>query len=119
MIQHLQLGVWSFLASPAQGLRESTQHGGLNLPRLIKGFSEGSRSLASNLVLAVSTATAKTTATARRGLASLGMDKLEATGWPAARTAPGCPAALPAACLLCLTQAHLFCHSLCRHSPTS
>ena len=80
MIHHLQLGVWSFLASPAQGLKESTQGGGLNLPRLVDGFVEGSRSLASNVVLAVSTATAKTTNAARKGLINLGLDKLEATG---------------------------------------
>ncbi len=80
VIHHLGLGIWSFLASPAQGLRESTQGGGLNLPRLINGFAEGSRSLTSNVVLAVSTATSKTTATARRGLISMGLDKLEATG---------------------------------------
>jgi len=80
VIHHLQLGVWSFLASPAQGLKESTQGGGLNLPRLVDGFVEGSRSLASNVVLAVSTATAKTTNAARKGLINLGLDKLEATG---------------------------------------
>ena len=80
VLHHLGLGVWSFLASPAQGLKESTQGGGLNLPRLIDGFVEGSRSLASNVALAVSTATSKTTETARRGLISLGLDKLEATG---------------------------------------
>ncbi len=80
MIHHLQLGVWSFLASPAQGLKESTQGGGLNLPRLVDGFVEGSRSLASNVVLAVSTATAKTTDAARKGLINLGLDKLEVTG---------------------------------------
>jgi hypothetical protein len=80
VIHHLQLGVWSFLASPAQGLKESTQGGGLNLPRLVDGFVEGSRSLASNVVLAFSTATAKTTNAARKGLINLGLDKLEATG---------------------------------------
>ena len=80
MIHHLGLGVWSFLASPAQGLKESTQGGGLNLPRLLDGFVEGCSSLASNVALAVSTATSKTTETARRGLISLGLDKLEATG---------------------------------------
>ncbi|KAL0051145.1 hypothetical protein WJX82_002690 [Trebouxia sp. C0006] len=82
VIHHLQLGVWSFLASPAQGLKESTQGGGLNLPRLVDGFVEGSRSLASNVVLAVSTATAKTTNAARKGLINLGLDKLEATAVP-------------------------------------
>ena len=80
VIHHLGLGVWSFLASPAQGLKESTQGGGLNLPRLLDGFVEGCSSLASNVALAVSTATSKTTETARRGLISLGLDKLEATG---------------------------------------
>lgn len=82
MIHHLGLGVWSFLASPAQGLKESTQGGGLNLPRLLDGFVEGSRSLASNVALAASTATSKTTETARRGLVSLGLglDNLEAPG---------------------------------------
>ena len=80
VIHHLGLGVWSFLASPAQGLKESTQGGGLNLPRLLDGLLEGCSSLASNVALAVSTATSKTTETARRGLISLGLDKLEATG---------------------------------------
>ena len=82
MIHHLGLGVWSFLASPAQGLKESTQGGGLNLPRLLDGFVEGCSSLASNVALAVSTATSKTTETARRGLISLGLgqDSLEAPG---------------------------------------
>lgn len=80
VVHHLGLGIWSFLASPAQGLKESTQGGGLNLPRLIDGFVEGWRGLASNVVLAGSTATAKTTSAARKGLISLGFHKLEATG---------------------------------------
>lgn len=90
MIHHLGLGVWSFLASPAQGLKESTQGGGLNLPRLLDGFVEGSRSLASNVALAVSTATSKTTETARRGLISLGLglDSLEAPGHKTGKNPP-------------------------------
>ena len=87
VIHHLHLGVWSFLASPAQGLKESTRGGHLNLPRLLDGFVEGSRSLASNVALAVSSATAKTTNAARKGLVSLGLDRLEATGqWQPANT---------------------------------
>lgn len=80
VIHHLQLGVWSFLASPAQGLKEGTRGGRLNLPRLADGFVEGARSLASNVVLAVSSATAKTTSAARKALISLGLDQLEVTG---------------------------------------
>lgn len=99
MIHHLGLGVWSFLASPAQGLKESTQGGGLNLPRLLDGFVEGCSSLASNVALAISTATSKTTETARRGLISLGLDKLEATGGCTFSALKACTLSLFLACV--------------------
>lgn len=84
VLHHLGLGVWSFLASPAQGIMESTQGGGLNLPRLLGGFVQGCHSLTNNVLLAFTTSTAKTASAVRRGLVSLGLDRQEATSKPVA-----------------------------------
>lgn len=80
VLHHLGLGVWSFLASPAQGIIESTQGGGVNLPRLLSGFVQGCHSLTNNVVLAFTTSTVKIASAVRRGLASLGLDNMQATG---------------------------------------
>ena len=80
VLHHLGLGVWSFLASPAQGIMESTQGGGLNLPRLLGGFVQGCHSLTNSVILAFTTSTAKIASAVRRGLTSLGLEKLEPTG---------------------------------------
>lgn len=80
VLHHLGLGVWSFLASPALGIVESTQGGGLNLPRLLGGFVQGCHSLTNSILLAITTSTAKAASATRRALASLGLDRLEATG---------------------------------------
>lgn len=80
VLHHLGLGVWSFLASPAQGIIESTQGGGFNLPRLLSGFVQGCHSLTNNVVLAFTTSTVKIASAVRRGLASLGLDNMQATG---------------------------------------
>ena len=80
VLHHLGLGVWSFLASPAQGIIDSTQGGTFNLARLLGGFLEGCHNLTSSIILAFTDSTVKTAGAVRRGFASLGLDMQEATG---------------------------------------
>lgn len=80
VLHHLGLGVWSFLASPAQGIIDSTQGGTFNVARLLGGFVEGCHNLTSSIILAFTTSTVKTASAMRRGFASLGLDMQDATG---------------------------------------
>jgi hypothetical protein len=60
----LGLGVWSFLAGPAAGLRDSAR--GRAPQRLAAGIALGLRGLVSNIVYGFSNATAKMSGAARK-----------------------------------------------------
>ena len=73
LVQHLGLGVWAFLASPAAGLVESARQRG---PRqFLLGVAGGTQGLFQNVVFAVSNAATKASAAARKAIVVMGLDR--------------------------------------------
>ena len=73
MVHHLGFGLYSFLMQPAAGLVGSAR--GQGLGAIGHGLEEGIRALVSNVLIAMTNATAKAASQGRRSLAFLGLEQ--------------------------------------------
>ncbi|KAK9859292.1 hypothetical protein WJX84_004797 [Apatococcus fuscideae] len=72
VVHHLGFGLYSFLMQPAAGFVSSRQQG---LSAILHGLEEGVKALVSNVIIAVTNATAKATSQGRRSLAFFGLEQ--------------------------------------------
>ncbi len=73
MVHHLGFGLYSFLMQPAAGLVGSAR--GQGLSAIARGLEDGVKGLVSNVIIAVTNATAKASSQGRRSLAFLGLEQ--------------------------------------------
>ena len=72
MVHHLGFGLYSFLMQPAAGFVSSREQG---LSAILHGLEEGIKALVSNVIIAITNATAKATSQGRRSLVFLGLEQ--------------------------------------------